>query len=812
MVRLGAHARGAGARRPGEGVPGALEQERAVAAPRRRSSRRSSSSTTTSPSTAPRPSASACSRSGTRRSRRSRSDDRGTLARGPVAGSAGEGLHLHDRPRSRPGMTRAATGWLGLAWLGASPSCRGTRSPGDGWLDSWLAPALPRRAPRRRPLLQGILHGRPWLLPTALPLLLAASRVAAPAGGSARRDRARGWRRRRAASRWIALQGFAIGHRAGRRPGSRASSAPRGPARRASAWGRSLLCLACLVLLCHGLAARGFMQGRRLPRPHDRSRRRPRRGLRLLAGRHGARRARCATKRGALAPTVFLAQAHEPVDLGPRLPRRPAPLRRGLEHAVSRGPRRSRHDGPRPGLRAHRHPHGVSRQASSARRCPCCPIITPPFVIGLALILLFGRSGAVTALLSDWFGIPRTRWIYGLPGVLIAQLLAFTPIAFLVLIGVVQGISPSLEEAAQTLAREPLDDVPHGDAGRSCGPGSRTRSCSASSRAWPISAIRWCSAGNYERPVDPRSSSPWWARRTIRAARPCSPIVLLAFTLAGVLRAAALARPGGLHHGHRARATPACPCRCRAALRWGCYARRPAVGALHARDLRRSSSSAASCGPWGATTRRPSQHYRHGLRRRARGVGRPPLHGIGLELLLDHDRDRRHLGAAHRRDRPPDRLSARAAAVRGPGPFEFGTMLSFAIPGTVIGVATSSPSTCRRSSSRAPALILVLCFVFRNMPVGVRAGIAALAPDRPEPRRGLAHPGRAHRHHDAPGRAAAAPSGDRGRAGLQLRPRDDRGQRGDLPGQRAATTWPPPTSSAGSRRASSAWPSPTRRS
>ena len=47
--------------------------------------------------------------------------------------------------------------------------------------------------------------------------------------------------------------------------------------------------------------------------------------------------------------------------------------------------------------------------------------------------------------------MPRTRWIYGLPGILIAQLLAFTPIAFLVLIGVVQGISPSLEEAAQTL-------------------------------------------------------------------------------------------------------------------------------------------------------------------------------------------------------------------------------------------------------------------------------------------------------------------------------------------------------------------------
>ena len=36
-------------------------------------------------------------------------------------------------------------------------------------------------------------------------------------------------------------------------------------------------------------------------------------------------------------------------------------------------------------------------------------------------------------------------------GILVAQIFAFTPIAFLVLIGVVEGVSPSLEEAAQTL-------------------------------------------------------------------------------------------------------------------------------------------------------------------------------------------------------------------------------------------------------------------------------------------------------------------------------------------------------------------------
>ena len=79
------------------------------------------------------------------------------------------------------------------------------------------------------------------------------------------------------------------------------------------------------------------------------------------------------------------------------------------------------------------------------------PIITPPFVIGLAIILLFGLSGAVTQFVADLFGIQPTRWIYGLPGIMIAQMLAYTPIAFLVLIGVVEGVSPSMEEAAQTL-------------------------------------------------------------------------------------------------------------------------------------------------------------------------------------------------------------------------------------------------------------------------------------------------------------------------------------------------------------------------
>ena len=74
-----------------------------------------------------------------------------------------------------------------------------------------------------------------------------------------------------------------------------------------------------------------------------------------------------------------------------------------------------------------------------------------------ALILLFGRAGLVNQLLEWAFGVPPTRWIYGLPGRAgWRRLFAFTPIAFLILRGVVEGVSPTLEEAAQTLARRPL--------------------------------------------------------------------------------------------------------------------------------------------------------------------------------------------------------------------------------------------------------------------------------------------------------------------------------------------------------------------
>ncbi|HRJ68196.1 MAG TPA: ABC transporter permease subunit, partial [Beijerinckiaceae bacterium] len=59
--------------------------------------------------------------------------------------------------------------------------------------------------------------------------------------------------------------------------------------------------------------------------------------------------------------------------------------------------------------------------------------------------------------------------------------------------------------------------------------------------------------------------------------------------------------------------------------------------------------------------------------------------------------------------------------------FEFGTLLSFAIPGTVVGVSYILAFNVPPIEITGTAMILVICFIFRNMPVGVRAGVAAMS-------------------------------------------------------------------------------------
>jgi iron(III) transport system permease protein len=94
---------------------------------------------------------------------------------------------------------------------------------------------------------------------------------------------------------------------------------------------------------------------------------------------------------------------------------------------------------------------GGARLRRPLRVLALLPIITPPFVVGLGLILLFGRAGVVNQWLGALFGVEPTRWFYGMFGIWVAQMFAFTPIAFMIMRGVVQGVSPTLEEAAQML-------------------------------------------------------------------------------------------------------------------------------------------------------------------------------------------------------------------------------------------------------------------------------------------------------------------------------------------------------------------------
>lgn len=74
------------------------------------------------------------------------------------------------------------------------------------------------------------------------------------------------------------------------------------------------------------------------------------------------------------------------------------------------------------------------------------PIISPPFVVALSTILLFGRNGIIT---KGILGIEHE--IYGFHGLVLVQVLSFFPIAYMTLVGLLNNIDPSVEEASRSL-------------------------------------------------------------------------------------------------------------------------------------------------------------------------------------------------------------------------------------------------------------------------------------------------------------------------------------------------------------------------
>jgi len=350
------------------------------------------------------------------------------------------------------------------------------------------------------------------------------------------------------------------------------------------------------------------------------------------------------------------------------------------------------------------------------------PIITPPFVVGLSLIMLFGRSGVVNQGLEWAFGIAPSRWIYGLPGVLLAQLFAFTPVAFLVLIGVVEGVSPTLEEASQSLH-----------------------------------ASRWQTFRHVTLPL-------------------MAPGLANAFLVGFIESIADFGNPVVLGGNFGVMATEIYFAIVGAQLDQGKAAVYSLIllgFALFAFWLQRKATARKSFvtvsgkGDTGLPSPLPD-----GVRRTAIGLGVPwlaltvVLYGMSLAGAFvkvwgrDYTPTLQHFVKAFSIDQGPHGLLFTGAAwhslmntlqfslaaapltaiigvlsayliarttFKGQRAFEFLTLLSFAIPGTVIGVAYIFAFNVPPIEITGTGLIIVLCFVFRNLPVGVRGGIAALS-------------------------------------------------------------------------------------
>ena len=75
------------------------------------------------------------------------------------------------------------------------------------------------------------------------------------------------------------------------------------------------------------------------------------------------------------------------------------------------------------------------------------PVVSPPFVLSLSMILLFGRGGLIT---RELLGIYDSD-VYGLGGIAIVQILTFFPVCYMMLKGLLKNIDPSMEEAARNM-------------------------------------------------------------------------------------------------------------------------------------------------------------------------------------------------------------------------------------------------------------------------------------------------------------------------------------------------------------------------
>jgi len=348
------------------------------------------------------------------------------------------------------------------------------------------------------------------------------------------------------------------------------------------------------------------------------------------------------------------------------------------------------------------------------------PIITPPFVVGLGLILLFGRAGVMNQFLEYAFGLEPTRWFYGWFGVWLAQTFAFTPIAFMIMRGVVQGVSPSLEEAAQTLRATPMRTFTTvtlpllkpglanaflvgfiesmADFGNPIVVGGQFAVLSteiffaivgaqydqgrAASLAWILTAFALSVFAIQRGLLGKQNFTTVSGKgdagialplpRQVRVFVHAVALPWMAFTLVVYLFAFA---GGFVQTWGRDYTLTLNHFRTAFSLEWGAFGLVWAGSAWN--SLFTTLKLAAIAAPLTATL------------------------GILIAWLLAR------------------------TEFRGQGAFEFAALLAFAIPGTVLGLSYIMAFNVPPFELTGTALVIILCFMFRNLPVGVRAGTAA---------------------------------------------------------------------------------------
>ena len=72
------------------------------------------------------------------------------------------------------------------------------------------------------------------------------------------------------------------------------------------------------------------------------------------------------------------------------------------------------------------------------------PVVSPPFVLSLSIIFLFGKQGLIS---KNLLGITGSS-VYGLKSLIVVQVMSFFPIAYLTLSGILASIDASVEDAA----------------------------------------------------------------------------------------------------------------------------------------------------------------------------------------------------------------------------------------------------------------------------------------------------------------------------------------------------------------------------